>query len=121
MIKKSITYACAALLAFAFVSCQKKTDVERCLDAQTSLAETLQKINDKDSADKYADQVDSIMDQFFTLLDAIRDAHKEEEVKNHPQWRPLGDQMGKKEGQFKSQNFYGSEKLRAAFLKPRGK
>ncbi|MCD7797822.1 MAG: hypothetical protein LUG84_00215 [Akkermansiaceae bacterium] len=121
MIQKTIAYACAALLVPAFVSCQKKTDVERCLDAQTSLAETLQKINDKDSADKYADKVDSLMDQFFTLFDAINNSHREEEVKTHPQWKPLWKQMGKKEDQFKSQNFYGSEKLRAAFLKPRGK
>ncbi len=121
MIKKAIAYACAALLALAFVSCQKKSDVERCLDAQTSLVETLQKINDTDSAEKYADEADSIIEQFVTLLNAINDADGEEELKTHPQWKPLWDQLGKLGFQIQSQGYYGSERLRAAFLKGRGK
>lgn len=54
MIKKTISAACAVLLTLASASCQK-SDVDLCLDAQTELVETLQKINDRDSADKYAD------------------------------------------------------------------
>ena len=56
--------------------------MDLCLDAQTELVETLQKINDRDSADKYADEVDDLANQFFKLHDSISDTP--EEKKN---WR----------------------------------
>lgn len=67
MMKKTILAACAVLLALTTISCQK-SDVDLCLNAQTELVETLQKINDRDSADKYADEVDKLMNQFSICL-----------------------------------------------------
>ncbi|MCD8071066.1 MAG: hypothetical protein LUE08_06770 [Akkermansiaceae bacterium] len=121
MMKKTIFAACAVLLVPAFVSCQKKSDVERCLDAQSSLVETLQKINDKDSAEKYADEAGSLLEQFFTLFMAINNSHRWEELKTHPQWEPLEYQLIELERRLRNQGYYGSERLRAAFLKRRGK
>ncbi len=121
MMKKTIFAACAVLLVPAFVSCQKKSDVERCLDAQTSLVETLQKINDKDSAEKYADEADSLLEQFFTLCFAIKNTPGEKDLENNPQWHSLWDQLNKLGRRLQNQGYYGSERLRAAFLKGRGK
>ncbi len=120
MMKKNIAAACAVFLAFASVSCQK-SDVDRCLDTQTELVETLQKINDRDSADKYADEVGALMEQFLTLFNSIDDRHEDEKLKKHPQWRPSWNQMEKLSTQIRDQEYYGSEKLHSAFLKGRGK
>ncbi len=79
MMKKTILAACAVLLALTTISCQK-SDVDLCLNAQTELVETLQKINDRDSADKYADEVDKLMNQFFNLFNTINNTPEEEKT-----------------------------------------
>lgn len=120
MIKKIISALCVLFLTFGFVSCQK-SKVDQCLDTQTELIETLQKINDKDSADKYAGDVDKLMDQFFTLFEEINNTPDEETLKEAPGYRNGWDTMGKLCGQIQQKSFYQSEQLRAAFSKKRGK
>ena len=120
MMKKTILAACAVLLALTTISCQK-SDVDLCLNAKTELVETLQKINDRDSADKYADEVDKLMNQFFNLFNTINNTPEEEKLKDNPQWRPFWEQMGKLSKRLRDQGYYGSEKLRNAFSKGRGK
>lgn len=116
MMKKTITAACAVLLAFASVSCQK-SDVDQCLDAQTELVETLQKINDRDSADKYADEVGDLASQFFTLSDSISNTPEKDKLRNNPQYEETSEQLEKLGMQLFFKEYYGSEKLRNALVR----
>ena len=113
MIKKTISAACAVLLTLASASCQK-SDVDLCLDAQTELVETLQKINDRDSADKHADEVDDLANQFFKLHDSISDTPEEKKLEDNPQYEKSSKQLEALGMQLFFKGYYGSEKLRNA-------
>ncbi len=116
MMKKNITAACAVLLAFASVSCQKN-DVDQCLDAQTELVETLQKINDRDSADKYADEVGDLAGEFFKLSESINNTPEKDKLKDNPQYGQNSKQLEKLGMQLFFKGYYGSDKLRNALIR----
>lgn len=114
MMKKTISGICAVLLTLTAVSCQK-SNVDQALDAQTNLVGTMQKINDRDSADKYANEVAELTDQFIKLLDTV-DQNKDEEkkLKDHPKYMENREKLEDLGNKLHVGKYYESEKLRNA-------
>lgn len=111
--KKTISGICAVLLTLTAVSCQK-SNVDQALDTQTDLVETMQKINDRDSADKYADEVAELTDQFIKLSDTVDNTPEENELEDHPEYMKNRKQLEALGSKLHVEKYYGSEKLRNA-------
>ena len=113
MIKKTISVAGAVLLALASASCQKN-NTEQYLDMQEEMIELMESIKDRDSADKYADEVDDLANQFFKLHDSISDTPEEKKLEDNPQYEKSSKQLEALGMQLFFKGYYGSEKLRNA-------
>ena len=110
MIKKTISGICAVLLALTTVSCQK-SNVDQYLDAQTDLIETMQKINDQESADKYADEVAEILSNFSRLEKLMDKTHEEDTLKDSKKYEENRKQLENLGMKMFVSRFYNSEKL----------
>ena len=112
MMKKTILAACAVLLALTTISCQK-SDVDLCLNAQTELVETLQKINARDSADKYAGKLADLRKKSEELEKSMPDEEKKKLWNKEEYGKILFRKEPLKQTLFKK-DYYGSYGLRKA-------
>ncbi len=113
MIKKTISGICAVLLALTTVSCQK-SNVDQALDTQTDLIETMQKINDQESADKYADEVAEILSNFSRLEKLMDKTQEEDTLKDSKKYEENWKQLEALGNKLHTEKYYNSEKLRNA-------
>ncbi len=79
MMKKTIFAACAVLLVSAFVSRQKKSDVEQYMDTQKEMIELMENIREQDSAEKCAGKLAALRKKAGELQNSMSDEGNNEE------------------------------------------
>ena len=121
MIKKTISAACAVLLALASASCQK-SNVEQYLGIRDEIADVMNQIHDEKSADKHADELHEILEK-RTLLDKSMTAQEKAEVQAYcaehfEEILKCGIRMEPDKQRIQNNHYYNSQKLRRIMGSP---
>ncbi|MCD8071067.1 MAG: hypothetical protein LUE08_06775 [Akkermansiaceae bacterium] len=112
MMKKTIFAACAVLLVSAFVSRQKKSDVEQYMDTQKEMIELMENIREQDSAEKCAGKLAALRKKAGELQNSMSDEGNNEEY-----FKLLFRKEALKQALF-NKDYYGSFELRQAAFMP---
>ncbi|MFG6361541.1 MAG: hypothetical protein K1W09_03845 [Akkermansia muciniphila] len=112
MIKKTTTAACAVLLAFTTVSCQKN-NTEQYLGMQEEMIELMENIKDRDSADKNAGKLADLRKKSEELQKSMPDEEKKKLWDKEEYGKILFRKEPLKQALFQK-DYYGSYELRKA-------
>jgi len=112
MIKKTITAACAVLLALASASCQK-SNMEQFLDIQEEMIGLMEDIKDRDSADKNAGKLADLRKKSEELQDSIPAEEKRKLMENKEHVKIMFQQDSLRRALFQK-DCYGSHELMKA-------